>query len=111
MENKEFEFICGRLDEMTNYMKILNERMERLEEKTDDIHESVPFVRWLEGVGRAVSHRLEWLGVSRLQSRESDKDPSPLQITHSSVVETEPTLPEEPDTVPHHSSEDDRIRT
>ena len=35
--------------------------MDRLEGKTDDIHHYVPFVGWLEEVGRDVSRRFRWL--------------------------------------------------
>ena len=54
--------------------------MERLEGKTDDIHESVPFVRWLQDVGVAVSHRLTWLGVSEAPRLQIATD-SPLVCT------------------------------
>jgi len=35
--------------------------VDRLEGKTDDIHHYVPFVGWLEEVGRDVSRRFRWL--------------------------------------------------
>ena len=81
MKTKEFQIICGHLDEITKGLKNLNERMEILEGKTDEIHESVPFVRWLEDVGRAVSYRLTWLGVSKAPAKritcDTDTDPNP----------------------------------
>lgn len=39
----------------------LEERLVRLEEKTDDLHSHIPFVEWLRVVASSVSTRFYWL--------------------------------------------------
>ena len=53
--------ISKQLDKMSHELKDLNERMDRLEGKTDDLHHYIPFVGWLEEVGQNISHRFRWL--------------------------------------------------
>jgi hypothetical protein len=61
-EQKElFTLISQKLDEISYSVKELNDRMDRLEGKTDDIHHYIPFVGWLEEVGRDISNRFLWL--------------------------------------------------
>lgn len=68
--------IIDRLDEMSSSLTELNNRVDRLEGKTDDIHKYVPFVGWLEGVGQTVSKKWLWLkgvpDVPRLQEVIAD---------------------------------------
>ena len=75
--NKEDEnillVISKQLDDISKSMKDLNTRIDRLEGKTDDIHQYVPFVGWLEGVGQVVSKRWLWLrGVPEVPRIISD---------------------------------------
>lgn len=70
--------IVDRLDSISSSMVDLNNRMDRLEGKTDDIHKYVPFVGWLEGVGQTMSKKWIWLksvpDVPRLRSDSSQGD-------------------------------------
>lgn len=61
-EEKELLILISKkLDSISRSVQELNERVDRLEGKTDDIHHYVPFVGWLEEVGRDVSRRFKWL--------------------------------------------------
>lgn len=61
-EEKELLLLISKkLDTISKSVDELNERVERLEGKTDDIHHYVPFVEWIEEVGRDVSRRFSWL--------------------------------------------------
>jgi hypothetical protein len=61
-DEKELLILISRkLDTISKSVQELNERVDRLEGKTDDIHHYVPFVGWLEEVGRDVSRRFSWL--------------------------------------------------
>ena len=80
IETKEEQLllkICRQLDKMEESLNELNTRVNRIEGKTDDIHEFTPFVRWLEGVGRHVSKKWLWLrgvpGVPSLTSESYSK--------------------------------------
>jgi len=53
--------ISKQLDGISKSIKNLNDRIDRLECKTDDIHQYVPFVGWLEGVGKVMSKKWLWL--------------------------------------------------
>jgi hypothetical protein len=50
-EKKGLEKISSQLDMISKSLVELNMRVDRLEGKTNDIHQYVPFVGWLEGVG------------------------------------------------------------
>jgi hypothetical protein len=66
-EEKMLKIIINQLDVISKSMVNLNDRIDRLEGKTNDIHQYVPFVGWLEGVGKVMSKRLMWLrGVPEL---------------------------------------------
>ena len=54
-------FISKQLDKISDELKELNTRMDRLEGKTDDLHDYIPFVGWLEEVGQNLSKRFKWL--------------------------------------------------
>lgn len=60
-EEKLLLKICEQLDKITKTLNDLNKRVNRIEGKTNDIHEFTPFVRWLEGVGRQISKKCLWL--------------------------------------------------
>ena len=61
-DEKELLILISRkLDTISKSVQELNERVDRLEGKTDDIHHYVPFVGWLEEVGRDVRRRFRWL--------------------------------------------------
>jgi hypothetical protein len=61
-EEKEFLIlILKKLDNVSKSIQELNERVDRLEGKTDDLHNYIPFVGWLEAVGRDLSGRFTWL--------------------------------------------------
>lgn len=60
-EKELLVLISRKLDTISKSVQELNERVDRLEGKTDDIHHYVPFVGWLEEVGRDVSRRFRWL--------------------------------------------------
>jgi hypothetical protein len=61
-EEKELLILISqKLDTISKSVQELNNRVDRLEGKTDDIHHYVPFVGWLEEVGRDVSKRFRWL--------------------------------------------------
>jgi hypothetical protein len=47
--------ICSQLKEISTNIESLNQRIDRLEGKTNDIHQYVPFVGWLENVGASLS--------------------------------------------------------
>lgn len=65
MNNNKLNFLCEEIKKLSKEIKELNTKMERIERKTDDIHQYVPFVGWLEGVGRQVVSRWSWIsGVS-----------------------------------------------
>jgi hypothetical protein len=53
--------ISKKLDTISKSVKELNERVDSLEGKTNDLHHYIPFVGWLEEVGRDVSSRFRWL--------------------------------------------------
>jgi hypothetical protein len=53
--------ITNKLDIMSCDLKILNQRMDNLEGKTNDIHHYIPFVSWLEEVGHSVSKQFKWI--------------------------------------------------
>ena len=58
MEPKEkiLETISNQLDIISKSLDNLNERVYRLEGKTNDIHKYVPFVGWLEGTAVTLSN-------------------------------------------------------
>lgn len=61
-ENKEILLkICRELNDISKSVVELNQRIDRLEGKTDDIHQYVPFVKWLEDVGHSLSDKWLWL--------------------------------------------------
>ena len=61
-EDKEILILISKqLDKMSNELKELNIRMDRLEGKTNDLHHYIPFVGWLEEVGCNLSQRFKWL--------------------------------------------------
>lgn len=61
-EEKELLILISqKLDTISKSVQELNNRVDNLECKTDDIHHYVPFVGWLEEVGRDVSKRFRWL--------------------------------------------------
>jgi hypothetical protein len=60
-EKELLVLICKKLDTISKSVQELNDRVDRLEGKTDDIHHYIPFVGWLEEVGRDVSQRFRWL--------------------------------------------------
>lgn len=60
-EKELLVLISKKLDSISESVQELNKRVDRLEGKTDDIHHYVPFVGWLEEVGRDVSRRFRWL--------------------------------------------------
>ena len=53
--------ITKQLDNITTTINDLNIRIDRLEGKTDDIHQYIPFVNWLEVVAQNVSQRFKWI--------------------------------------------------
>jgi hypothetical protein len=57
--------ILSKLENMSNNLEqkidILSSRIDQIEGKTNDIHQYVPFVGWLEGVGHVVSKKWSWL--------------------------------------------------
>ena len=56
MEDKKIsEKISNQLDIISKSLIDINQRLDRLEGKTNDIHQYVPFVGWLEGVGSRMS--------------------------------------------------------
>jgi hypothetical protein len=61
-EEKELLLLISqKLDILSVAVNDLNDRVDRLEGKTDDIHQYVPFVGWLEEVGRDINKRFLWL--------------------------------------------------
>lgn len=72
-EEKENELllkIIDHLDDISKSVVDLNNRMDSLEGKTDDMHKFTPFISWLEEVGHTVSKRWMWLkGVPEVPRR------------------------------------------
>jgi hypothetical protein len=61
-EEKElFILISKQLDKISQEIKNIDERLYRLEGKTNDLHQYIPFVGWLEEVGQNISYRFSWL--------------------------------------------------
>ena len=60
--NNELLFlIIKKLDIISEDVSVLKNKVDILEGKTSDIHQYIPFVSWLEEVGRNVSQRFRWL--------------------------------------------------
>ena len=60
--NNELLFlIIKKLDIISEDVSVLKNKVDILEGKTSDIHQYIPFVSWLEEVGRNVSQRFKWL--------------------------------------------------
>ena len=53
--------ISIKLDNMSHELKVLNNRMDRIEGQTNDLHHYIPFVGWLEEVGQNLSSKFRWL--------------------------------------------------
>jgi hypothetical protein len=66
-EKEMFIIISKQLNNMSQELKNINERLNRLECKTDDIHNYVPFVGWLQEVGQDISYRFKWLKNYKVQ--------------------------------------------
>jgi archaellum component FlaC len=59
MENTKIENllqdISSQIHNISKDIDIINKRIDKLEDKTNDIHQYVPFVGWLESVGKKIS--------------------------------------------------------
>jgi hypothetical protein len=60
-DDEKLLIIINQLDRISKHLTELNERVDRLEGKTNDIHQHVPFVNWLASVGQVMSNKLTWL--------------------------------------------------
>jgi hypothetical protein len=78
-ENELLIIISQKLDDISKSVNELNTRVNRLEGKTNDMHQYVPFVEWLEEVGRDVSKKFKWL--------KGHRDPPMLTIDSSDINE------------------------
>jgi hypothetical protein len=60
MSDKEIlTTISSQLKEISINIECLNQRIDKLEGKTNDMHQYIPFVGWLENVGASLSN--SWL--------------------------------------------------
>ena len=59
--NELLQLIIKKLDIISEDVALLKDKVDVLEGKTSDMHKYVPFVEWLEEVGRNVSKRFKWL--------------------------------------------------
>lgn len=57
-----FDLILKGLNNVTQDLKKINERLDRLEGKTDEIHSLVPFGQWFEGFSRGLARKISWFG-------------------------------------------------
>ena len=73
--------ISKQLDKMSYELKCLNDRIDRIEGKTNDVHYYIPFVGWLEEVGQNVSKKFRWL--------KGYKPPPTLLIHNNSDINIE----------------------
>lgn len=67
--NDDVEEIRNQLFILTELIKNMNNRLEKIEEKTTEIHDLVPFGHWFE----KVTKRLTWF------KRGSEKDPQMIE--------------------------------
>jgi GTP:adenosylcobinamide-phosphate guanylyltransferase len=78
-EEKEILLLISKqLDCVSQELKHLNVRMDRLEGKTDDMHHYVPFVSWLETVGQNLSQNFRWL--------KDYRSPPVLTVTNDTLI-------------------------
>lgn len=60
-KDDQFMQICNKLDSISKTIDDMDKRLVVLENKTTELHSHIPFVSWLEDVGRDISGRFRWL--------------------------------------------------
>ena len=82
--NKKLDIICNQLQIITASLENLNTRINKLENKTNDIHKYVPFVGWLENVGRNL---VKWSWIKNIEEPplhiENNIEEPPLHIENN----------------------------
>lgn len=72
MDTNEFSLICKKLDEINGHILELQNRMDRLEGKTNDIHRYVPFVGWLENIGHKIKNKIPFIKNEEMPMLQND---------------------------------------
>lgn len=55
--------VLNKLEEISQQLVSMNNRLERLEGHTEEIHSLVPFGRWFESFSTGLSQKLSWYGA------------------------------------------------